>query len=161
MIVEAATPELVRVAAENMRQRDRDEFMPLCRFHQHAELVDNLVARFGEHKDVVVAGDGHAPIAVGGMIRHRPNVATLLMFATDDLPRIGADLTRFIRQRLFPTYRAAGTHRIECVSIAGYDEVHRWLRVLGLKEEADLPGFGRDGERYVQFAWVADKCLPG
>lgn len=169
MIVEAATLRQVRAVAEQMRERDREEFMAVSPFHSYGELVDGLVERYGHHNDVIVAcrpltaseleshSDPvmrHKPVAVGGLIHHRPNVASLLFFATEGLHIIGSDLTRFIRQRLFPAYRKNGTHRIECVSLDGYDEVHRWLEVLGLEQEARLSKFGRDGQDYVQFAWV-------
>ena len=55
---------------------------------------------------------------------------------------------------LFPRYFAAGVHRIQATSLDGYDEVHRWLRALGLEREAVLPAFGRNGEDFVQFAKV-------
>jgi hypothetical protein len=154
MIVEAATPGAVRMVAENMRIRDREEFMAVSQCRTHDQLVDGLVSRFGLHDDVIVANWQNGPVAVGGLIHHRPRVGTLLFFATDDLPKIGSDLTRFIRQRLFPCYLRAGTHRIECASLAGYDEVHRWLGVLGLEKEADMRKYGRDGQDFVQFSMV-------
>jgi hypothetical protein len=71
-------------------------------------------------------------------------------------PKIALALTRFIRSRLFPRYRANGVHRIECASLDGYVEVHRWIELLGLRQEAVMPGYGRGGETFLQFAWVAD-----
>ena len=38
----------------------------------------------------------------------------------------------------------------------GYHELHRWLGIIGLKREGALRGFGRNGETFHQFAWVAD-----
>ena len=35
-------------------------------------------------------------------------------------------------------------------------EVHRWVELLGLKREAVMPKYGKGGETYIQFAWVAD-----
>lgn len=140
-----------------MRQRDRDEFMPMTHFERHADLVSSLVERFGEHPDCFTVFDDPGPVAVGGMLLHRPNVATLLFFATDDFKgAVAADFTRFVVQRLFPRYRERGVHRIECQSLDGYEEVHRWLGVLGLEKEAVLRSFGRGGEDYVQFAWTKE-----
>jgi hypothetical protein len=81
---------------------------------------------------------------------------TLAFFATDQFPEIALGLTKFIKDRLFPRYRAEGVHRIECLSMEGYDAAHRWIGVLGLKREAVLPKFGKGGETFFQFAWVAD-----
>lgn len=155
MIVEPALPDDVFRVAQAMRQRDREEFMALGHFERHEDLVKSLVKRFGGHPDVFTVFGDPGPVAVGGMLLHRPNVATLLFFATDDFVAVGAEFTRFVVQRLFPGYRAKGVHRIECQSLDGYDEVHRWLNALGLEREAVMPKFGKGGETYIQFAWVA------
>lgn len=155
MNIEPALPSDVALVAQAMRQRDRDEFMPLTHFERHEQLAKSLVTRFGGHPDVFTVFDDPGPVAVGGMLLHRPNVATLLFFATDDFKgRVASDFTRFVKQRLFPAYEARGVHRIECQSLDGYEEVHRWLEVLGLEREAVMPAFGRGGETYLQFAKV-------
>lgn len=157
MKVGAATTDDVRSVANSMRARDREEFMAVSNFLHHSELVHSLVDRYGGHPDVIVAGlDEGKPMCIGGLILHRPNVATLLFFATDDFHLIGRDFTRFVKQRLFPGYTRKGVHRIECASLGGYDEVHRWIEVLGLTREVEMKKFGRGGETYVQFAWVAE-----
>ena len=155
MMVEPATVRTVREVAENMRERDRAEFMAVSPFQTHGQLVDEIVERYALHQDAYafLAADG-TPVGIAGLIQHRPNVITLLFFATEQFPEIASDLTRFVVQRLFPVYKARGVHRIECASIEGYGETHRWLGVLGLKEEAVMPCFGRGGETYIQFAWV-------
>jgi hypothetical protein len=155
VIVEPSLPADVSRVAQAMRQRDRDEFMALSHFERHDELVKSLVKRFGGHPDVFTVFDDPGPVAVGGMLLHRPNVATLLFFATDDFKdKVAADFTRFVKQRLFAEYRKRGVHRIECAALAEYDEMHRWLKVLGLVREAVMLGFGRAGETYLQFSWV-------
>src|SRR5690606_23608090 len=97
---------------------------------------------------------GDEPVAAGAMVGARPNVITLMFFATDDFPKIALPLTRFITKNLFQKYRDNGVHRIECVSIEGYDEAHRWIKILGLHHEAVFPGFGKNGEAFHQFAKV-------
>lgn len=155
MITEAATVAAVREVAEAMRESDRVEFMAVSHFDTHEQLVDAVVERYALHQDAYVfrADDG-APVAAGAMVQHRPHVVTLMFFANERMPDIGSDLTRFIRNRLFPAYRDKGVHRIECASIEGYAETHRWLKTLGLKEEASMPGYGREGQTYIQFSWV-------
>lgn len=153
--MDAALTEHIYSVARSMRARDREEFIAVSSFTTHDQMVEALVDRYAGHPDVIVAGLPDDPIVIGGLIQHRPNVATLLCFATDRFPEIGADLTRFIKQRLFPGYIAKGVHRIECTSLDGYEEVHRWIEALGLKREAVMPKFGRGGETYVQFAWTS------
>ena len=38
-------------------------------------------------------------------------------------------------------------------------KAHRWLKSMGLREEAVLPAFGRNGETFIQFARVRDGAL--
>lgn len=155
MKLDAPTPEDVRQVAAQMRERDQAEFLAVSHAKTHAELVEALVARYGGAGDAICAYTDR-PVAVGAMVRHRPNVVSLAFFATDQFPEIALGLTKFIRDRLFPCYRAEGVHRIECVSMEGYDAAHRWIGLLGLKREAVLPKFGKGGETFLQFAWVAD-----
>ena len=137
-----------------MRERDWEEFFAVSPFSERVQLVESLVARFGEHPDVIVASWQNGPVAVGGLIHGRPRVGTLLFFATPEFPKIGLTITRWISKELFPRYFDAGVHRIQATSLDGYDEVHRWLGTLGLEREAVLPAFGRNGEDFVQFAKV-------
>lgn len=161
MRLDAPTRETVAYVAARMRDRDAEEFLAVSRAETRAELVAGLIDRYGDAPDAYVVYSGATPVAVGAMVEHRPNVVTLMFFATERLPEVGLALTKFITQRLFPRYRARGVHRIECASIAGYAAVHRWIRALGLKQEAVMPGYGKGGETFLQFAWVADGSSTG
>lgn len=156
MRIEAPTREQVAYVARNMRKADEKEFLALSFAEDRYELIEMLTKLYGNSTIAIGAADDAGPIAVGAMVEARPNVSTLMFFATERFPHIALPLTRFIRQRLFPLYRGRGTHRIECVSIDGYDAAHRWIEILGLKREAVLRGFGKRGEAFHQFAWTAD-----
>lgn len=151
----AAFGDVYRVA-RFMRSRDIYEFLAVSPMESHEGLVMQIMERYGNRNDLIVAKDHGEAVAIGGLIQHRPNVATLLFFATDGFPAIALGLTRFIRQKLFPRVKRAGIHRIEAISIAGYHETHRWIEILGLKREAEFKGYGKNGETFVQFAWVSD-----
>lgn len=154
MRVDVTTPENVRHVAERMRASDYREFSALSYASDLPELTALLVRDYGEHPSGICAYAGDEPVAVGAMVQGRPNVITLMFFATDDFPKIALPLTRFITKNLFEKYRAEGVHRIECVSIDGYDEAHRWIKLLGLHHEAVLSGFGKNAEAFHSFAWV-------
>lgn len=154
MRVDVTTPENVRHVAERMRASDYREFSALSYAETQAELTTLLVQGYGEHQSGICAYDGDEPVAVGAMVQGRPNVVTLMFFATDDFPKIALALTRFITKNLFEKYRAEGVHRIECISIDGYDEAHRWIKLLGLHHEAVMPGFGKNGEAFHSYAKV-------
>lgn len=162
MRIEHAAASDVAAVALNMRHRDYLEFSAVSPCNSRSELADLLTARFGDRPgDVLAVFDGERPVAIGGLIESRPNVITLLFFATDNFPAVALPLTRFIKRELFPRYIAAGVHRFEAVSMHRHEEAHRWLKILGLKMEAALFGYGRDRETFVQFAWTDDACPAG
>lgn len=154
MRVEATTPENVRFVAEHMRDSDFREFSAVSHARTRQQLADVMVDLYGEHPGGMCAYGAEGPIAIGALIEGRPNVMTLMFFATEAMADIAIPLTRFIRKTLFPRYREEGVHRIECISIDGHDEAHRWIEILGLKREAEFPGYGKHGEGFHQFAWV-------
>lgn len=156
MRVEEPTIERVRYVADRMRDSDADEFLAVSFAGSRAELADSLVERYADHPHGFCFMNGQTPVGVAAMVQARPNVITLMFFATDEFPKLAMAITRFTLRTLFPSYRAAGVHRIECASIDGYEAAHRWIEILGLSREGLFRGFGRNGETFHQFAWVAD-----
>ena len=49
---------------------------------------------------------------------------------------------------------AAGVERIEARSIITHVSSHRWLEWLGFVKECELPGWGKDKQRFVQYRWL-------
>lgn len=156
MRVDTARPGYVRYVADRMRAGDIREFLPLTHVETAADLAELMVKLYSDHPDGLSFHDETGPIGIGAMVMGRPNVVTMLFFATDRFPRIAYPLARFTKKNLFPRYREAGVHRIEAVSIDGYHEAHRWIRLVGMSHEAALRGYGKGGETYHQFAWVAE-----
>ena len=64
-------------------------------------------------------------------------------FATDDFGKVGAFLTKRIIRDIIPSLDSANAHRVEAHSIDRYEEVHDWLRFLGLDEETTIHGMGK------------------
>lgn len=157
MQVEDATDNDIIAVTCRLRASDAIEFFSVARPGGPVRWMADLQARLAATPGMIVArADDGEPVAVGAVVEQRANVGTLLFLATDRFPEIALPLTRFIRQRLFPSMRAAGVHRLECVSIAGHTAAHRWVKALGLTQEAVMPGYGRGGETFIQFAWVAE-----
>jgi hypothetical protein len=155
MRVEPTTPDSVRRVAERMRDSDVREFTAVSYANDRKELAEIMVGMYGEHPGGMCVWLGDDPVAVGAMVEGRPNVITLLFFATDRMKEIAIPLTRFIKHNVFERYREEGVHRIECVSIDGYTEAHRWIEILGLTREAEFPRYGKGGEKFFHYAWVA------
>jgi len=156
MIVDRPSLAHVRAVAENMRQDDVDEFMSVSFARDRAELADGLVERYASNGEAYCFSDGETPVAVGAMVEGRPNVITIMFFATDRFPAIALPLARFCKRNLFPRYRAVGVHRIECIAIADQPKKRRWIELLGMQHEATFAGYGKNGEAFGQYAWVRD-----
>jgi len=154
-MIERATADDIRHVAMNMRARDFEEFTATAPTDSRRHLADMLAHRYSSRDDVLCGSLDGEPICIGGTIEAWPGVISLLFFATDDFPKIGRPITRFIRRELFPRYLEAGIHRIQAISLDGYSEVHDWLRAIGLAQETEpMLGYGKRGEAFVQFAKV-------
>ena len=70
-------------------------------------------------------------------------------------------MARWGHDELLPAVDRLGMVRIEARSIADHKDAHRWLLWMGFRHETDLPGYGRDGERFVLFSWVRSDFYRG
>ncbi len=162
MRIERASTEEVRLVAFNMRDRDFLEFSGVSFVDTREDLANLLARNYGGRSDVMCGAIGDRPICIGGTLELRPNVITLLFFATPEFPEIALSITKFIRNELFPRFFANGIHRIEAVSLAEYSDVHKWLRSIGLTPETGpLKNYGKAGQSYIQFSKVANDCSLG
>lgn len=158
MKIEKASVDDIVAVAMAMRERDFDEFRAVNFVETRQDLAAALAFKCMTcAEDVLCASAGDAPIAIGGFILSRPNVISLMFFATDAFPTIALGLTRFVRREMIPRYTKAGVHRFEALSIDGHRQAQKWLRALGLEPESGpLRGFGKNGESFLQFSRVVD-----
>lgn len=157
MRIEPAAQQDIYYVALNMRDRDYAEINAVSFTNSREELASHFATQLRGRPDILCAWWGDKPVCVGGFIENRPRTISLALFATDDFPKIGLGLTRFIRKQMFPRLEKAGVHRIEALSLAGYDSVHAWLRTLGLEQEGGpMKNYGRGGEEFIQFAKVIE-----
>lgn len=152
MRIDAPTRQDVIEVATKMRAQDEAEFLAATREAEKDDFVALLAWRFTQDDNSFCAYLDERPVAVGAVIDYGDGVLQIGMFATDDFPRIAFPLTKFVLKRLFPRYAAQGFRRVECLSLASYDEAHRWIDALGLKRVGRFDGVGVAGEDFVQFA---------
>jgi hypothetical protein len=157
MRIDQARPEQVRFVSEWMRERDYAEMSALHFVDSREELASLLTLLYGKAPDTLCASWRGTPVAVGGFYQIRPGTCAMGMWATDLFPRVGLGLTRFLVRTMMPSLERAGIHRFECMSLVGYDEVHAWLRTLGLEQEGpERRNYGKNGESYLMFSKVVD-----
>jgi len=137
-----------------MRDCDLEEFAATSDVNDRRLLAHNLSLRYGGRDDVLAGRADGEPVCIGGTLEVWPGVVSLLFFGTDDWPLIGRGMTRWIKRELFPRYLNSGVHRIQAISHGQHHDAHKWLRTLGLKEEARFERFGKGGEMFIQFAMV-------
>lgn len=71
--------------------------------------------------------------------------------------RIVPFVSRYVTEDLIPfLMEDTDFHRVETRVMASYRRSVRWIESLGAEKECDLPGFGRGGEQFIQFAWRRD-----
>jgi hypothetical protein len=156
MILAPATPDDIRHVALRMREQDFAEAEPTCWSCDRAGVAEELVLRLDGQPGVFAVGPrrGAAPVCIAGAIPVRPNSLGLILFATDEWSRVGGRLSYFMKRRYIPAAIQDGVHRMEAITLDRHAVSHRWLRYLGLSQEAQLPAYGKRGETFLLFAWV-------
>lgn len=152
--VEEGTNDALRAVVADIRDADVREFLALSWWSTREALQADLIRRYSDRDDTFAAVADGWPVAFGAMVETRPGVVSAGFFATDEFPAVALPVARFVRRTLFPAYRRAGVHRIECVIIDGYEQAFDFVKVLGLKREFQIRGYGKDGESFYSFAWV-------
>lgn len=155
-----ATHDDVLQVSLAMQDRDYDE-ISCQRFERtREELAKGLADQYGNFPFVFSIGL-ERPIVVMMGICACPNVWSIGMWSTPELPRIKKFVTKFASQDFFGAMRLSGAHRVECKSIVGYDSVHNWLRFLGFRQSPDvIEKMGRNGEDFLSFEWIEGMPWP-
>jgi hypothetical protein len=100
------------------------------------------------------------PAVIGGALPMWPGVAVGWLLGTDDWPKVGLEVTRFVKRVILPELEERGLHRIECRALAGNAEVIRWLKAIGFHEEAAIAQFGQGREDFVLCARIFGHAGP-
>ena len=134
-----------------MREWDRREIFATRANDDTEQFLDDVM-NAGPVK--WIAGREDLPIAIYGCKQMWPGVWSMWFFATDNFGQIGLSVTRRIVRSIVPMLFANGAHRLECRSMEGHDDAHKWLEQLGASYESTLKGYGRGGEHFRAYAWV-------
>lgn len=145
--------------ASNMREYDRAEIM--CQLPDDSpQSHAGLFAWEMSKPNAWTAKIDGQPVAVFGVtpVTLSQNVQQLWMFGTDQLLAILPFAGLFVVNVLLPTMKERGLTRIEVRAMYEHDETHAWMKNLGAHTVGPLGGFGKNGERFIMYAWEWD-CM--
>lgn len=104
--------------------------------------------------------EGNPAALIGAIPAHKGNYS-LFGFGTDEWTRVWRLVTLVGKRDMMQAVRDTGAHRASCLSPAHHTDTHKWLRFLGASHEAEMPGYGINGEDFIMFSWLkdGDKCV--
>lgn len=137
----------------NARDRDTSEIGAVCGvWNADAMASETMKAWTDRGAWGGVFGNGE-PIAVLTALYETPVSVQVGLVATDRFKEIALHVTRHVKHVVEPALRASGVTRAECRCWSEHSDARRWLALCGAKEEAEIPGYGVNGETFIQMAW--------
>jgi len=92
------------------------------------------------------------PLCIAGFDYLRPGVWQDWMITTPDCwDKYWRSVTKHTK-RVMDAMLETEAHRLQCVSLRSRIQAHKWYRVLGLKQDGILPGYGVDGQDAILFS---------
>jgi hypothetical protein len=144
----------LRFIVARLREADAEEIFA-CRWDKDREAFADELLSFGPQAMHFLAyGAEGEPIASFGAVLLWEGVATVWAFGTHRFLEVAPTVTRFIRRAMIPALITQGVHRAECRALASRTATARWLRFLGARCEAVIPGFGNQKQDFVLYAWT-------
>jgi hypothetical protein len=140
----------LRYVVKHMRAIDREEIFAMRPNDEDDALAADVMAT-GDLKWMLSL---ERPVCVWGAMPMWPGVWNVWMFATDEFPKVGLSLTKFVKNSEIPLLRRLGLHRAECKSLATHRTAHRWMEATGAVREARHSNYGRNGEAFYTYAWI-------
>jgi len=151
--IEAATTATLTYILEHLSRWDRLELEATA--WDDRQITDAMVLRILDHSSMAMVAIGERPITACGLVPLCPGVAVAFAFSTPEYRSAIIPVTRFIRGFGTLTAVKRGLHRIEFRALAARPDVERWVKLLGAKPEATLSCFGKNGEDFILYRWLA------
>lgn len=149
MITNATWQDILHVAM-NMREADRDEVMATSWTDSVFDFAVECVRSPGAK--LAVTDESGTAVCVGGIANHQPGVGQAWLVGTDDIGKKGIYVARAARGMIQALFESGGIHRIQAFSAANHTQAHKWLKLIGMKEESRMPLFGKAGEEFIVFS---------
>ena len=107
-------------------------------------------------KSRMFSADDDEPVAFLLAYPITPNTLDCGMLATDRWGEIASSVTRFLVRKHRAVMFETQFHRAQAQVWARHDDALNWLGLLGFEQESVLRAFGREGEDFIQMAYVRD-----
>ena len=146
--------EPILYIARNMRERDRHEIMATTTDERPESLAIKVFS--GRSTGLGFVGytaDGF-PAGAFGAYEMWDGVYSMWMFGTERWPEVRLSMTRFGIKHVIPAlFRDYGMKVGQCLSLSNYPEIHKWLKMLGAREDCRLQRWAKNGEDFTRFIW--------
>jgi len=150
--IHAADYRTLHYVLSNLCDADRRELLATCWNAEH--LAEELATRIMDRNGMALVASEARPIIAFGLVPMCPGVAVAFAFSTPEYPRAIIPVTRWIRTIGTTFAIRAGYHRIEARAMQR-PYFDRWMRLVGAKAEAKLECFGKHGEDFILYRWLA------
>lgn len=137
----------------HMRADDFDEVMA-TRWDNDAHSFAAECMRLPGYKKVAVV-DG-VPVAIGGLAVWQPGVGQAWLVGTPNIGKAGRQIAKHCKAEIARMFESGCIHRIQAFSSATHTQAHLWLNSIGLKQEALMPKYGKNGEDFIIFSIVKE-----
>ncbi|WP_419911972.1 hypothetical protein [Hoeflea sp.] len=152
--IEPANLRDVSWIAANMRASDKEEIY--CQLP--ARATPEIVAQYSlsSSEAWTVKRNGFL-FAAFGFQQMSEGVLNGWAYGRDGMERCILEITRFVFTYKVPEWLQAGIRRIEVRTIESHVSAHRWLEAAGAERVCALDEWGKNGERFLLYAWVCSR----
>lgn len=140
----------------NLRQSDKDEVFATRDDTSPEELACSIFSRRDSGVAWIAYSKTGVPVAAFGAYRQCGSLWGLWMMATNDWKEVARGVTKFGIKFVMPfLFERMGMKYGHCISSADNQAAHRWIARLGGHPDSGLTHWGKNGEDFIRFIWVA------
>lgn len=145
----------ISFVAANLREQDRKEIFATARLESTVQVA--ALSYYGSHCWTAWIDDQpHAAFGVSDTSPLTPHLRSAWAWGTKRFKRCVPAITRFVLKEWPPLLFDDGAVRMEVRSLQGHDLAHKWLKALGARHEATMPGYGVNGETFELWAFLRE-----
>ena len=146
-IRQASLPELMALAP-GLRDQDRAELAATSFSDQPSDWLTSFDPAACYQQGYFWH---HELVAVCAAQQTHPGHYSLGFVAALSWLAASKPISLHIRHQVKPQLVALGMRRATALSLASHSQAHRWMGFLGMRQEAELKSYGKNGEDFLIF----------